>query len=73
MTRTSITATSFSAALVLTAAFAAAIAPASVDAADPVEQGRFVWHDLLTKDVSAARRFYGELFGWRFEDIWLDR
>ena len=30
--------------------------------------GRFVWHDLLTKDVNAAKRFYGELLGWRFED-----
>ena len=66
MTRKSIAAT-MSAAFVL-AALAAALAPASVDAADPVEPGRFVWHDLLTKDVSAARRFYGELFGWRFED-----
>jgi uncharacterized protein len=69
MTRKSITATSMSAALIVAAAFAAAIAPSPVDAADPVEQGRFVWHDLLTKDVNAAKRFYGELFGWRFEDI----
>src|SRR5215510_14223784 len=67
MTRKSITATSASAALVL-AAFAAATAPAPVDAADTVETGRFVWHDLLTKDVSAAKRFYGDLLGWRFED-----
>jgi uncharacterized protein len=68
MTRKSIRASSIVAALVLAAAFAAARAPASVDAADPVEQGRFVWHDLLTKDVNAAKRFYGGLFGWRFED-----
>jgi predicted enzyme related to lactoylglutathione lyase len=27
-----------------------------------------VWHDLLTTDVNAAKRFYGDLFGWRFED-----
>ena len=66
MTRKLITVT-MSAAFVL-AAFAAAIAPASVDAADQVEPGRFVWHDLLTKDVPAAKRFYGELFGWSFED-----
>jgi predicted enzyme related to lactoylglutathione lyase len=66
--RKSITATSMSVALVLAAAFAAALRPAPVDAADPVETGRFVWHDLLTKDVSAAKRFYGELLGWRFED-----
>ena len=57
-----------SAALVLAAAFAVANAPGSADAADPVETGRFVWHDLMTKDVSAAKRFYGELLGWRFDD-----
>ena len=66
MPRKLITATSMSAALVLAAAFAVATPPA--DAADPVETGRFVWHDLLTKDVAAAKRFYGELLGWRFED-----
>jgi predicted enzyme related to lactoylglutathione lyase len=31
--------------------------------------GKVVWHDLLTEDPVAARRFYGELFGWTFEDI----
>ncbi len=30
------------------------------------EPGRFVWHDLVTDDVDAAKRFYGELFGWGF-------
>jgi predicted enzyme related to lactoylglutathione lyase len=29
--------------------------------------GKFVWHDLITDDVAAARRFYGGLFGWSFE------
>jgi predicted enzyme related to lactoylglutathione lyase len=29
--------------------------------------GKFVWHDLITDDAAAARRFYGELFGWSFE------
>jgi uncharacterized protein len=33
-----------------------------------VETGRFVWRDLMTKDVAAAKRFYEALFGWRFED-----
>jgi uncharacterized protein len=66
MIRKLMTAMSMSAALVLAAAFAVASAPA--DAADPVETGRFVWHDLMTKDVSAAKRFYGELLGWRFDD-----
>ena len=30
-------------------------------------QGKFVWHDLLTDDVNAARNFYGDVFGWTFE------
>jgi uncharacterized protein len=37
-------------------------------AADAVEPGRFVWRDLMTKDVAAAKQFYGELFQWRFEN-----
>ena len=30
--------------------------------------GKLVWHDLITDDVQAARRFYGGLFGWSFEN-----
>src|SRR5689334_4373426 len=30
--------------------------------------GRFVWRELYTRDVEAAKRFYGGLFGWSFED-----
>ena len=68
MTRTSLTAVWTIAALALATALGTAVSPAPVDAADTVETGRFVWHDLLTKDVAAAKRFYGDLFGWRFED-----
>jgi predicted enzyme related to lactoylglutathione lyase len=54
------------------AVFVLAITPGLADApfaaADPADSGRFVWHDLMTRDVSAARRFYGDLLGWRFED-----
>lgn len=32
------------------------------------ETGRVVWHDLLTTTPEASRRFYGELFGWTFEE-----
>jgi uncharacterized protein len=28
--------------------------------------GWFVWHDLVTTDVDRARRFYADLFGWRY-------
>jgi len=27
---------------------------------------RFVWHDLNTKDLEGSKRFYGELFNWKF-------
>lgn len=29
--------------------------------------GRFVWRELMTTDVEAAKGFYGELFGWSFK------
>jgi hypothetical protein len=31
--------------------------------------GVFVWHDLLTTEPDAAKRFYGGLFDWTFEDV----
>lgn len=31
------------------------------------EIGKFVWYDLLTHDVPAVERFYGGLFGWKFD------
>ncbi len=27
-------------------------------------QGRFVWYELMTSDVAAARKFYGDVIGW---------
>lgn len=32
-----------------------------------MNQHRFVWHDLQTKDLEGAKRFYGEVFGWKFD------
>jgi hypothetical protein len=29
--------------------------------------GRFVWGELLTRDVGLAAEFYGKVFGWTFE------
>ncbi len=29
--------------------------------------GKFVWYDLVTHDLEAAKRFYGELLGWQFQ------
>ena len=57
--------------LVATLAVAAAgsIVNAPASAAVAIETGRFVWHDLMTRDVPASQRFYGGLLGWRFETV----
>lgn len=31
--------------------------------------GKFIWNDLLTEDVAAAQKFYGELLGWTFDPV----
>lgn len=31
--------------------------------------GKFIWFDLVTNDLTAARRFYGAVFGWQFRTI----
>ena len=31
--------------------------------------GRFVWNELLTRDVEAAKSFYGNLVGWTFKGM----
>src|SRR4051794_36577210 len=28
---------------------------------------RFVWHDLNTKDFDGSKKFYGEIFNWKFD------
>jgi predicted enzyme related to lactoylglutathione lyase len=35
----------------------------------PISEGTFVWDELLTSDVEAAKRFYGEVFGWTTGDM----
>jgi uncharacterized protein len=32
------------------------------------EPGAFAWNELNTRDTDAAKSFYGEVFGWTFED-----
>lgn len=32
-------------------------------------EGKFIWSDLLTDDVAAAKDFYGQLFGWTFDEL----
>ncbi len=31
-------------------------------------QHEFIWHDLMTSDVEAAKTFYAEVVGWTFND-----
>ncbi len=31
--------------------------------------GRFVWHDLMTKDAAKAAKFYGALFDWQIQAV----
>jgi predicted enzyme related to lactoylglutathione lyase len=31
--------------------------------------GRFVWHDLVTQDLAASKKFYGGLLGWTFDEV----
>ena len=33
------------------------------------EHGQFSWVELGTTDPAAAKKFYGGLFGWTFEDM----
>ena len=30
--------------------------------------GRFVWYELLTTDIAAAKAFYGSVVGWGAQD-----
>ena len=30
--------------------------------------GHIVWHELMTADIPAARKFYSDLLGWRIDD-----
>jgi predicted enzyme related to lactoylglutathione lyase len=31
--------------------------------------GKFIWRDLMTDDVPAAKKFYSELFGWTYLNL----
>lgn len=34
-----------------------------------MQNGAFSWNELMTTDVNAAKKFYGELFGWSMQDL----
>ncbi len=57
----------------LVAAVSAACASSGSTAAPPAASapsasGTFLWQDLVTTDVKAARAFYSALLGWEFEE-----
>lgn len=59
-----------SVALIASAAAATFVLPALVAPASTERHaGKVIWADLVTPDIAAAKRFYGELFGWTFNDI----
>lgn len=51
------------------AADAPALPPLSTVPNSPRLPGKFIWADLVTDDVPAARKFYSGLFGWTFRDL----
>jgi uncharacterized protein len=59
-----------SVAMVATAAAASFVLPPLVQPASSERHtGKVIWADLVTPDIAGAKRFYGELFGWSFNDI----
>jgi len=62
--------TSILAAIVLTScASGTATSPPATTATTTVEPGAIVWRDLATEDIARSRQFYGQLFGWEFEEV----
>lgn len=51
------------------AAEAPPLPPLTAVPGSPRLPGKFVWADLVTDDVPAARQFYSGLFGWSFRDL----
>ncbi len=45
------------------------VPPVTSTPSSEYQVGKFVWYDLLTDDVAAAKKFYGGLFGWTFEAV----
>lgn len=39
-----------------------------MDQQSMMQHGAFSWNELMTTDVSAAKTFYGGLFGWAMHD-----
>ncbi len=42
--------------------------PAPVESGDVPVPGRFCWYELITRDLPAARDFWGRVIGWEFAE-----
>jgi uncharacterized protein len=56
-------------ALAASCATSTKLPPLNPQPTNTVTPGRPVWHDLVTSDLEAAKRFYGGLLGWTFQDF----
>jgi predicted enzyme related to lactoylglutathione lyase len=50
-------------------AAAADLPPLNVPASTEHHTGKRIYAELVTPDIAAAKQFYGQLFGWTFEDF----
>ncbi|MEE8294464.1 MAG: VOC family protein [Sphingomonadales bacterium] len=46
--------------------------PISSPATHEYIPGKFIWADLVTEDIELVSTFYGEVFGWKLQDITAD-
>ena len=56
-------------AVLLTACAAINLPPVSETPTNLQLSGKIVWYDLITDTPEASQRFYGELFGWQYEEV----
>jgi uncharacterized protein len=54
--------------LFLVACSGTELAPITAAPTVPRQPGQVIWHDLVTDDVETAKQFYGQLFGWTFQE-----
>ena len=55
--------------LVVSACSGLRLSPVTAEPPSKWIPGKFIWHDLITHDVSAVKLFYAGVFGWKFEDL----
>jgi predicted enzyme related to lactoylglutathione lyase len=56
-------------ALVVSACSGLRLSPVTAEPTSQWIPGKFIWHDLITHDVSAVKLFYAGVFGWKFEAL----